>query len=177
MKVICGGIAFLFFSAANECCLSRVSPLSSPSSSSLLLCPLLSFHNCSSKRSPSLSSVSICSCLIPSLHRGLRSLIAAWQKPPFEELHSTFYSWLYVCVCLCVCECAYCASVSWQTLWILAPVCLSEISSADSWVNFDCDILSVSPLGSRCSSKLVWTNVEVYFLTEMVKEKTEAKLY
>lgn len=173
MKVICGGIAFLFFSAANECCLSRVSPLSSPSSSSLLLCPLLSFHNCSSKRSPSLSSVSICSCLIPSLHRGLRSLIAAWQKPPFEELHSTFYSWLYVCVCLCVlvrllCECVLTNVVNFST---------RVISSADSWVNFDCDILSVSPLGSRCRSKLVWTNVEVYLLTEMVKEKTEAKLY
>lgn len=82
-----------------------------------------------------------------------------------------------VSVCVSVCQCAYCASVSWQTLWIFAPVCLSDISSADSWVNFDCDILSVSPLGSRCRSKWVGTNVEVYFLTEMVKEKTEVKLY
>lgn len=79
-------------------------------------------------------------------------------------------------VCVCVCECAYCASVSWQTLWILAPVCLSEISSADSWVNFHCDILSVSPLGSRCRSKLVWTNVEVYLLTEIVKRKNWGKI-
>lgn len=48
-----------------------------------------------SKHSPSLSSVSVCSCLIP-LSEGLHSLIAAWQKPPFEDLYSTFYIYVYV---------------------------------------------------------------------------------
>lgn len=33
----------------------------------------------------------------PSQSEGRQSLITAWQKPPFGELHSTFYS-LYVCV-------------------------------------------------------------------------------
>lgn len=47
----------------------------------------------------------------PPFTEGLHSLIAAWQKPPFEELHSTFYSRLYVCVCLCVWVCLLCECV------------------------------------------------------------------
>lgn len=143
---------------------------------------LLSFIVLSSSLSPSffsqllfkaLSVPLICQHLLlsdtlPSQRASLayRCLTEApfWRTP--------FYL-LFLALCLCVlvrllCECVLTNVVNFST---------RVISSADSWVNFDCDILSVSPLGSRCRSKLVWTNVEVYLLTEMVKEKTEAKLY
>ena len=47
----------------------------------------------------------------PSHSEGLHSLIAAWQKPPFEELHSTFYSF-YIRVCVCVCVCVHTSVMS-----------------------------------------------------------------
>lgn len=71
----------------------------------------------------------------PSPSEGIHSLISAWQKPPYEEIHSTFYS---RCVCVSVCEgvreCVralkWCDCVSWQ----LKLQCQSVF--ADSWLNF-----------------------------------------
>ena len=82
----------------------------------------------------------------PSHSEGLHSLIAAWQKPPFEELHSTFYSfYIRLCVCVCVCvllcvcvqalwvcvltnsvNCSVSQFVRWLSLWLLAELCLDD---------------------------------------------------
>ena len=86
----------------------------------------------------------------PSHSEGLHSLIAAWQKPPFEELHSTFYSFyirVCVCVCVCFCVCVYkrYECVFWQTVWIAVSVSLSDDFLSDSWLNFALMTLLVIP--------------------------------
>lgn len=102
----------------------------------LLLCPLLSFANCSSKRSPSRLSVSVCSCLIPLSLRGAPLPYRCLTEAPFWGTPFHFYSRICVCVCAWVREffwvCILTNSVNpcvrqfvrCLFRWLLAELCL-----------------------------------------------------
>lgn len=90
-------------------------PLHSSFPLHIILCLLLSFTNCSSKCSSSLSSVSVCSCLIPPLpQRGSTRLSLADRNPLMKKFHLLFL----MCVCICV------------SVWM----CVSERVGECSWV-------------------------------------------
>ena len=142
----------VFFSSSlfqwldDECCPSVshcVSPLSHHPLRSLFplplrLAPLPCFANCSSKSSPSLSSVSVCSCLIPFSLRGAPLAYRCLTEAPFWRTPFHLLFLLYPCVCVCLCVCAHkrYECVSWQTVWIAVSVSLSDDFLSDSWLNF-----------------------------------------